>query len=208
MRLPRDVRALVDVSAALAATDETRLRHALEVADRVCDPLEVEETLLQSMLFLGYPAALNGLALWRAVSGRPAPEATREDPALWPARGREVCRRVYGAQLERLRANVRQLHPEMEIWMLTEGYGKVLGRPGLSLERRELGIVALLARGGPEVARQLHSHLRGALRVGAPVEAVEAALEVALDGASEASVGSAREVWSDVRQRFAGIEER
>ena len=49
--------------------------------------------------------------------------------------------------------------------MLAEGYGKVLGRPGLALEVRELCIVAILA--GQDAAPQLYAHLRGALNVGA-----------------------------------------
>jgi 4-carboxymuconolactone decarboxylase len=55
--------------------------------------------------------------------------ATEDDAALWRARGQEVCRAVYGGQYPRLRENVRDLHPDMERWMVEEGYGKVLGRP-------------------------------------------------------------------------------
>ena len=51
-------------------------------------------------------------------------------------RGEEVCRTVYGGQYEGLRRNVRDLHPDMERWMVVEGYGKVLGRPGLDPQRR------------------------------------------------------------------------
>jgi hypothetical protein len=50
--------------------------------------------------------------------------------------------------------------------MIVEGYGKVLGRPGLDAgDVRELCIVALLAVAGR--AAQLYSHLRGALNAGA-----------------------------------------
>lgn len=203
--LTQDTAGLVRISAALASDDRPRLRAALIDALRKSDPLEVEEALLQSYLFLGYPAALNALALWREVSGREAPSAADGvDASAWLERGRDVCQAVYGRQLDRLRANVRRLHPDMETWMLTEGYGKVLGRPGLSLERRELVIVAMLAVRGPSVARQLHSHLRGALRVGASRAEVEGALELALAGADAATVGSARTVWSDVVQSNEG----
>lgn len=207
MSLPEESLALVAVAAALAAGDRARLRRALEEADRVCSPRAVEEALLQSYLFLGYPAALNGLELWRDVSGRSATDAVENDRADWAGRGLEICGRVYGDQLDPLRENIRRLHPEMETWMLTEGYGKVLGRPGLSLADRELGIVALLARSGPGVARQLHSHLRGALRVGVGEEEVQGALERALDGAPEPVARSAREVWDTVRTRSLGNEE-
>ena len=41
--------------------------------------MAVEEALLQSYLFLGYPAALRGLTAWRRISERDAPDATADD---------------------------------------------------------------------------------------------------------------------------------
>ena len=84
--------------------------------------------------------------------------------------------------------------------MLTEGYGKVLGRPGLELEVRELCIAGLLA--GLDAAPQLHSHLRGALNVGATPEEVEAALEVACEVLPAERAAAAREVCDAVRRRW------
>ena len=196
-----DERALVDVSAALASRDRPAISRALERALEVdLEGDAVEETLLQAYLFLGYPAALEGLALWRRVSGREAAPPREEDPDGWPARGEEICRRVYGGQYERLREGVRGLHPELERWMVTEGYGKVLGRPGLALRARELCIVALLAvLGAP---RQLHSHLRGALNVGASEEQIEEALARALRLAREEEAALARETWLEVLTRW------
>jgi alkylhydroperoxidase/carboxymuconolactone decarboxylase family protein YurZ len=58
--------------------------------------------------------------------------------------------------------------PEVFLWMELEGYGKVLSRPGLDVIDRELAIVAcLMIEHRPA---QLHSHIRGALNVGAPRE--------------------------------------
>ena len=54
------------------------------------------------------------------------------------ARGEATCAAVYGPFYERLRLNIRALHPALDAWMIVEGYGKVLGRPGLDLARREL----------------------------------------------------------------------
>lgn len=192
-------RALIALSAALAARDPEGLEGALDGAAAAADGEAAEEVLLQSYLFLGYPVALNALARWREVSGRdPGPPS--HDRAGWQDRGRRVCSAVYGGQYDGLRANVRRLHPDMERWMVEEGYGKVLGRPGLPLVDRELCIVALLAV--LDVPRQLHSHLRGALNVGASVEAVEETLEVA-EGYSEAAAAErARRTWETVRARW------
>ncbi|HSR42242.1 MAG TPA: carboxymuconolactone decarboxylase family protein, partial [Longimicrobiales bacterium] len=69
---PRE-RALVALSAALASGSEAEIRRALEAAREAAPAGEVEETILQSYLFLGYPAALRGFALWRDVAGAEAP---------------------------------------------------------------------------------------------------------------------------------------
>lgn len=199
-------RVLVRVAAALGAAgpaaEGRELEAALDEAAREADPEEVEEVLLQSYLFLGYPAALNAFGLWRRISGRPAGSAAPDRPGGSGARGEAVCREVYGAQYEGLRLNVRALHPDMDRWMVAEGYGKVLGRPGLPLVTRELCIVALLAV--VDAPAQLYSHLRGALNVGAPPEAVEASLEEAFRIADPRAVRRSRETWRRVRARRAG----
>ncbi|NOT08578.1 MAG: carboxymuconolactone decarboxylase family protein [Gemmatimonadales bacterium] len=143
-------------------------------------PIWVEELLLQSVLMLGWPRTLNAAAIWRRVSGpTPAPGEDGTDYSMaadWLERGEVVCRMVYGANYERLRQNVRAMHPSLEAWMLVEGYGRTLGRPGLDLARRELCVIAQVAVQGAE--RQLHSHLRGALNAGAEPSAVAEALEI------------------------------
>ena len=191
--------ALVRISAALSPCSTVDLRAALRDAVEAADPVQVEEVLLQAYLFAGYPASLNGFRLWREAGGGPASEPIADEPELWAERGQEVCRRVYAGQYERLRANVAALHPDMERWMLNEGYGKVLGRPGLDLAMRELCIAALLAT--MDVEPQLYAHLRGALNAGATEEDVETALREAGRGTSPERSRAAREVWARVRER-------
>jgi len=109
-----------------------------------------------------------------------------------------VCEAVYGGQYRKLRRNIAELHPDMEAWMVTEGYGKVLGRPGLPLATRELCIVALLV--GLDAEPQLFSHLRGALNAGASPDQVEATLREAGRSVSADRRSSALEVWRRVRE--------
>ena len=195
--------ALVALSAAVAAGDERSITLAARAADRYAPHGAVEESLLQSYLFLGFPAALAALFIWRRVTeSAPQAEAAGEvdDVDRWVVRGSEVCRTVYGRAYEKLRANVRRVHPAMDRWMIQEGYGKVLGRPGLDLGTRELCIVAILAATGWEA--QLHSHLRGALNAGCTSGEIEEALEEGLALArDEGWVGRARRLWNRVRDR-------
>jgi len=172
-------RVLVQLSAAIAASDESTVRDWLGKAARDVPPVHVEELVLQSYLFCGFPRALNAAREWRRVSQRLAPDSDEaEDVGLadeWRARGEQTCALVYGSMYERLRLNVRDLHPALDTWMVADGYGKVLGRPGLDLQRRELCIVSACAAMGQD--RQLHSHLRGALNVGVEPNSLRATLE-------------------------------
>ena len=173
--------ALVGVAAAVAGGPEELQRDELRRALPLARAEWIEEVLLQSHLFAGFPRALNAMRLWRALSGRPAPAADPEveqgTPANWRARGLETCAAVYGPFYERLRVNIAALHPALDAWMISDGYGRVLGRPALDLARRELCVVAACVAAQQD--RQLHSHLHGALHVGAAPAAVERALEVA-----------------------------
>ena len=90
---------------------------------------------------------------------------------------------MYGPFYEKLRVNIRELHPALDAWMVVEGYGKVLGRPALDLLRRELCIVATCAVARQD--RQLHSHLHGALHAGGTPEQVRATLAVVADRVSD-----------------------
>ena len=191
------VEVLLRLSAVLASRDDDELESVMHHAAERCSSDAVEEVILQSYLFLGYPIALNAMARWRAISGAHPPEDAAVDRDTWLQRGEEVCASVYGGQYQRLRANVRRLHPDMERWMVEEGYGKVLGRPGLSVRDRELCIVAQLVV--LDVPRQLYSHLRGALNVGASDAAVEAALHVGLDYAEPEAGRRASETWNSLR---------
>jgi 4-carboxymuconolactone decarboxylase len=194
-------RALLQVAAALGTRDAASVRAALVEAARTVDAGEVEEVILQSHLFVGFPDALNALAAWRELSGAPAPPPSRETADEWEARGERVCEAVYGRNYLKLRENVRGLHPDFEGWMVAGGYGRVIGRPGLDLATRELCIAALLAVWN--VPRQLHSHLRGALNAGASVGEVDEALEVACGMMGGDAAAGARALWAEIRAKAA-----
>ncbi|HEX6536876.1 MAG TPA: carboxymuconolactone decarboxylase family protein [Gemmatimonadaceae bacterium] len=193
---------LVSLAVTIATGSEQAMRagmaHAVEVA---LNPDWVEELILQSYLFAGFPRALNAAREWRRASGRPAPgDAESADPERlrhWTARGERTCATVYGEMYARLRANIRDLHPALDTWMIVDGYGKVLGRPGLDLRRRELCIVAVCAALAQE--RQLHAHLHGALNAGAGVEEIHGALEIGAREIDPEARRRAFHLWARVR---------
>lgn len=171
-------RRLVQVAAVVAAGTESEVRDALAGAESAVPHPWVEELLLQTYLFAGFPRSLNAFREWRRrvpVESNPMSQRPNVSVEEWESRGRETCRAVYGRMYDKLRHNIETLHPALDTWMIVEGYGKVLSRPGLDLPRRELCIVAACVASGQE--RQLHSHLHGALNVGVPAAVVREALE-------------------------------
>ena len=188
-------RRLVQLSARLAGGTEQDVRAALQAAHGHTPHAWIEELLLQTYLFAGFPRALNGMREWRRLASSPA--AT---PAVPPqerrAKGEATCARVYGSMYDRLRVNIRDLHPLLDEWMIEEGYGKVLSRPGLDLPRRELCIVAACAATGQD--RQLQSHLHGARNAGVPSSVVRAALDCLRGVVDGALQSRAMKLWSRI----------
>ncbi len=198
-RLSPELRSLVRVSAAIGLGAPGVLDEALAGSRRNADPDRVEEVLVQSYLFVGFPRALAALARWRNLSDRDPPAAHEDDCRTRGDRGEACCRRVYGEQYSALRRNIAHLHPDMDRWMVEEGYGKVLARDGLPLGERELCIAALLAALPAPV--QLYSHLRGALEVGVDRERVGAMVATVATMLPRESREEFESAWEEIRER-------
>src|SRR5213595_3629975 len=205
---PRTI-ALVQVAAALAEGKAPALRQRLVAARAAAVPdIWIDELLLQSLLVVGYPLALVAFGVWReitgpasgrGVGGEGGEELAHEDWESWAKRGAAVCAAVYGRAYHKLLLNLRGLHPALEDLVLVDAYGKVIGRPGLDLKRRELCTVAEIAV--LDAAEQLHSHLRGALNTGAEPKEVEAVLSLIEGDLDDEQRRIADQQWLDVKRR-------
>jgi 4-carboxymuconolactone decarboxylase len=199
-------RDLVRFAAAIAQGYEPELRESADLLRSAQAPPEwIDELLLQSILMVGYPRALIALTVWRKLSGLPAtdsdPDQDYSRAAEWTKRGEELCAVVYGENYRKLRESVRALHPVVDSWMITEGYGRTLARPGLDLRRRELCTVAQTAV--LEAPRQLHSHLRGALNAGATFGQIEGALSIVNPLLSFDQWKKIKQLWRSVRDDWS-----
>jgi 4-carboxymuconolactone decarboxylase len=193
--------ALVRLAAVLTAGSEAELRAALTDAAPRMEAAWIEELVLQTYLFAGFPRALNAMREWRRLSGSAAPvhdEASDAPAEAFWARGEATCAAVYGDFYAPLRVNIRALHPALDAWMIGDGYGKVLGRPALALWRRELCIIAACAAARQD--RQLHAHLHGAINTGASPAQVDAALSALTDLLAPDDLARYRALWARVRQ--------
>lgn len=191
-------RALIVLSAVLAGGSDDEVRSAMQTTLHGTPHPWIEELLLQTYLFAGFPRALNGMREWRRLSRAPAPRPDAAAPVEDLRRaGEATCARVYGPMYEKLRVNIRELHPLLDEWMVVEGYGKVLSRPELDLPRRELCIVAACAATGQD--RQLQSHLHGARNVGVSEQVITQALECLAPCVSDALLSRANRLWQRIR---------
>lgn len=199
--------ALVRVAAALPEAAHEPLVARFREAREVGVAAEwLDELVLSAVLFVGFPRALVAAGALRTVVPEAGAALDGADYDHWPEwrrRGEAACRVVYGRNYDALRANVRRLHPALDAWVVLDGYGRTLSRPGLDLKRREFCAIAMLVP--QQVPRQLHSHLRGALNAGATVEEVECALTVSTRG-SELPAPRAEAAWTLWREVLAAAD--
>lgn len=140
------------------------------------------EAWLQVHLFAGIPRQVEAAQVLLLEGGLGTPDPDEIDGSRITDRGERgvaLFERIYQDDTEPVRSLLARGHPEFERWVLEHAYGRVLSRPGLSPDRRELLAVVALAALGQD--RQLASHARGALRCGATAEELEAALDLIED---------------------------
>ena len=173
----RQVRLISMLSAAItigaAPFTEKVMRFVKEAG---IDRTAVYETVLQSYLFLGFPRMIEAALVFNKIygdlqDGAEVEKISEDEAKKWHQDGIKLCRKVYGKNYDRLEARFLAVSPEVFRWMVLEGYGKVLSRPGLSQIERELAEVAALIVDKRE--RQLVSHVLGSLNVGAPMPLIK-----------------------------------
>jgi 4-carboxymuconolactone decarboxylase len=164
-------------SASIGLADKSVIKSAmLKAAESGAATEAIYEMTLQSYLFVGFPRMLTAAESFREVfpkfSVQLVEEVSPNKVEDWKIRGLELCQKVYSENYEKLKNRVKLFSPEIFEWMILEGYGKVLSRPGLDIKARELGIVACLIIDNRPT--QLFSHIRGALNVGVEVDLIAA----------------------------------
>lgn len=121
----------------------------------------VEELLLQTLLFVGFPKTIEAFATLRKTHPGGNTKTEVSDPH---ARGLKLSKKIYGDHHDKLMRLMDQHHPDLRLWMIQDGYGKILSRPGLTTWERELSVLVILMSSG--MHNQFRAHFRGALYAG------------------------------------------
>jgi len=146
---------------ATTLNDLEMLERWLPVAGEVLDQRAIEEAILQTLLFAGFPKTIEALAQVRKYYPEPTQSQLVGDPK---AAGHHTSGVIYGKYQDKLKQAMDRLHPDLTRWMIEDGYGRVLSRPGLELTERELCVLASLMTSG--MLNQYRAHLRGARYAG------------------------------------------
>jgi 4-carboxymuconolactone decarboxylase len=181
-------RVLIGASAAIWRGDWDLLRDWLRAGRRLGQPrVDLEEVLLQAVLFCGFPRVVTAFEHFAEVWPAPAPPVGGALPASAQAdAGRALFATVYGANAPAVDAMLRSFHADFHAFVLEAAYGRVLARPHLSAKERELVATALLAV--QDQPRQFAGHARGAAHCGASRSELHEALVTAFaDEAASAS---------------------
>ena len=93
--LDESTKHLVRLAAIIATGDEQAIRTGLSQAVDSVQAVWIEELILQSYLFCGFPRTLNAMREWRRLTGRTATmDVEGTGPAEWRRRGEATCRLV------------------------------------------------------------------------------------------------------------------
>lgn len=197
---PDDIQVLVTVACFVALSRHTDLEILLQsVRHQVHVQEIIYEVILQSYLFCGFPATLEAMKI--LASERSVPTGGSEEglsASNFKERGMKLLQHIYGKVAEPMLSNIEAMSAELKEWMIVEGYGKVLSRPGLDVSTRELCIVAQLAV--LTHPNQLKSHLRGALRTGCTIQQINSVIEI-IARFDEEGANLARRILRDLTSR-------
>ena len=203
----KQVRLLALFSAVITYGQEELTEETIRYLDKnEINRTAINEAILQSYLFLGFPRMIDATLAYNKVFGDQSENTDIDRISLresekWYTEGKALCRRVYGNNYERLKKRFIAMSPDVFRWMVLEGYGKVLNRPGMSHIERELAEVAALIVDKRE--RQLISHVMGSLNVGASIGLIKKVNEDIKPLSGDEAFTRAESIISEIEKKHA-----
>lgn len=159
---------LCRIASSIAADKYILLRNTIKNSKKLkLDPLKIQETILQSYLFCGFPSTIEAMKIFKGIFPEFNLKKSGFDYQRFKVSGNKNCKLIYKNNFKKLIGNMNLLSADLKEWMIVEGYGKVLGRKGLSLLEREFINYSILST--RFYKNQLHSHAKGCLNLGASI---------------------------------------
>ena len=173
----KDIKYLCFIASCVSSKKTKMLKFLLKYAkESTISPDKIYETIIQIYLFCGFPATIEALKIFNTVFPDYNKKQSEFDLSLYLKKGQKNCLKIYKSNYRKLINNFYKLSPDLKSWMIIEGYGKVMGRPGLSIKERELINVAILSTNFYEP--QLYSHLKGALNTNSNKKEIKYIIEI------------------------------
>lgn len=174
--LTKDVRSLIGVAVSTWNADWQSTTAWIAAAHQQQQArADIEETLLQCVLFCGFPRVITAFECLNDTWPIDQPPSGGSLPmSEQTAAGSDLFRTIYGKNDTQVRAMLKSFHGELHDFVLEAAYGRILSRPHLTAKVRELIAVAVLAAQGQK--RQFAGHVRGAQQLGATRAEIREAL--------------------------------
>lgn len=195
------------LSAAIAGRDDDNLKSIIHFSlSNGVSKKSIYETILQSHLFLGFPAMIEAARLFAGITNprfkrSQLPERYNSKTVMkWNRDGMDKIRKLYGSSFDRLVPYINSFSPQILTWMVNDGYGQVLSRPGIPFEIRELCVIAILTV--TMYKNQLQAHLRGALNIGVENGQIIVAIDNCLLFCAKKNIAASRKILKEVAQEF------
>ncbi len=147
--------------AATTLNDQAMLSNWIPHCSDVLEEEAIEEAILQTLLFAGFPKTIEALKELRRHFPVKHGEKHVSDHRQ---AGDATSKIIYGKYHSKLLKVMDELHPDLTRWMIEDGYGRILSRTGLSIQEREISVLASLMTSG--MINQFRAHVRGALFAG------------------------------------------
>jgi 4-carboxymuconolactone decarboxylase len=172
-----------------------------------CTPQEVVETILNAIVYAGFPAAQDGMTIAREVFKERnlefQPVSSRPEGDRYQL-GIQNLQQTEGDQVKTIATRFATLAPDLPRLIIEFAQGEIWNRRGLSLKSRQFATLAMVTALGNQ-SNSVETHVEGALRAGATkTEIKELLMQMTVYAGypkTLAAVTAAQSVFTNLKQQ-------
>ncbi len=171
-----------------------------------CSPTEVIETVLHSVVYAGFPAAQDGMAIAREVFKERKldfkPSSSRPKGDRYQL-GIQSLQQTGGEKAQDVATQFAEVAPDLSRLTVEFAYGEIWNRPGLSLKSRSFATLAMVTVLGNHDS-SVQYHVEGAVRAGATETEIKELLSqmTVYAGYPKAlsAIAAAQKIFADIKK--------